>query len=117
MGKYRDASTVYKKGTPIQVKGSLLYNFLLQKHDLEGTYPPIHDGDKIRFAWLREPNPILSNVISCTHDLPKAFGLDAYLDRDAQFFKAYLEPIQGIVKHIGWNTEAHAPTALEEAFA
>ena len=41
-------SMIYKKGTPIHVKGSLLYNHYLHKHNLETRYPIIKEGDKIK---------------------------------------------------------------------
>lgn len=104
MAKYRDSSSIYKKATPIQVKGALLFNHLLSKKAVKNI-PPIQDGDKIRFAYLKMPNPIHDTVIATPDDLPVEFGLDKYIDRELQFDKSFLEPVRSITKVIGWSVE------------
>jgi len=115
MRKYGTESTVYKKGTPIQVKGALLYNYLLKKHGIDGEYPLVHDSDKIRFCYLKTPNPIQSNVLACTHNLPAEFGMDEYLDRETQFDKAYLEPLRTVTESIGWRLQSSDEIDVESA--
>ena len=116
LNKYRDkqGSDIYVKGTPIHVKGALIFNSLLQKKRLN-KIPPIQDGDKIRFAYLKEPNPIHESVIACLDELPKEFGLDKYIDHEKQFDKAFLEPLKSITEVIDWQTEKIS--SLEEFFA
>jgi hypothetical protein len=104
MFKYRDSSSIYKKATPIQVKGALLFNHWLHKNNIKNT-PPIVDGDKIRFAYLKVPNPIQDSVIATPDDLPTELGLDKYIDRELQFEKSFLEPIRSITSVIGWDAE------------
>lgn len=104
MKEYQDRNSVYKKGTPIHVKGSLIFNQLLKTKTIT-TVPPIQDGDKIRFAYLVEPNPIRQTVIAVPDELPTELGLDKYIDRELQFDKAFLMPLQGITEVIGWNAE------------
>jgi DNA polymerase elongation subunit (family B) len=101
--KYRDYQTLYKKGTPIHVKGSLLYNMLVQKHNLPMN--PIYNGDKIKFSYLKVPNPIHDTVIASPGYLPKEFNLDKYIDRDKQFEKSFLEPLKAITDLMNWKTE------------
>ena len=36
--KYVDPNSIYKKGTPIHVKGSLIYNHHIKKHKLQRKY-------------------------------------------------------------------------------
>ena len=104
--KYHDPAHTYKKGTPIHVKGVLFYNQLVRKHKLELQYPPIKDGEKIKFCYLKEPNPLQNNTIAiAAGTLPKEFELDKFLDYDTQFEKAYLEPIKTITETIGWEIE------------
>jgi DNA polymerase elongation subunit (family B) len=104
--KYHDPVLTYKKGTPIHVKGVLFYNQLVKKHKLEMQYPPIKDGEKIKFCYLKEPNPLQNNTIAiAAGTLPKEFELDKFLDYDTQFEKAYLEPIKTIAETIGWEIE------------
>lgn len=103
MRDYRDPNQIYRKGTPIQVRGALLYNNLLKTKDLEGKYPALNDGDKIKFCYLKKPNPIFENVIATPTELPKEFGLDKYIDYDMQFDKAFLDPIKSITDVLGWD--------------
>ena len=103
--KYHDPVHVYKKGTPIHVKGVLFYNKLVDQHKLKMQYPKIKNSDKIKFCYLKEPNPIQNNAIAISSDLPTEFGLDKYIDYDLQFDKAYLEPIKTITDTINWNLE------------
>jgi DNA polymerase elongation subunit (family B) len=105
---------VYDKGTPIQVKGALIFNNLLKRHNIK-SIPPISDGDKIKFAYLREPNPIGEAVIATADYLPKEFNLDKYIDRDTQFEKSFVEPLKSITEVIGWQIDNSA--TLEDFFS
>jgi DNA polymerase elongation subunit (family B) len=96
------------KSTPIHVRGSLLYNHLLKQHKLEKRYESIKDGEKIKFCYLKTPNPVRQNVLSIMSSLPKEFGLSEYIDYDTQFNKAFLEPISAILSAIGWSAEKKA---------
>ena len=104
MSKWMDSTSVYKKATPIHVKGSLLYNHMLRKHKLV-NYPEINEGEKIKFCYLKMPNPVQDTVIASTGGLPPEFGLERYLDFNKQFEKSFLEPIKSILDKIGWKTE------------
>ena len=103
--KYTDKNSIYASGTPIQVRGALLFNNLLKEKNLLDKYMTIGDGDKIKFAYLKVPNPIRENVIAVLDDLPKEFGLEKYIDYDTQFEKTFVEPIKGILDVIGWSVE------------
>ena len=113
MDKYRDSAEIYKKGTPIQVKGALLFNHWIKKSGTDNI-PPIQNGDKIRFAYLKIPNPIEETVIAAPDNLPTELKLDKYIDRDLQFDKAFLEPIKSITNIIGWEIEKRS--TLEDFF-
>jgi DNA polymerase elongation subunit (family B) len=113
---YRDNSAaVYKKGTPIQVRGALLYNHHVKMKSLENKYQLLGDGDKIKFCYLKKPNPIHENVISCPSELPKEFGLERYIDYDTQFEKAFLDPIKSITDVLRWDLTDSA--TLEDFFS
>lgn len=103
LDKYKNSATIYSKGTPIHVRGALLYNKLLTEKKLIGKYQPIVDKEKIRFCYLKLPNPIHENVIATSYVLPKEFGLDEFIDYDLMFEKAFLEPIKTILDAIGWK--------------
>ena len=113
VGKYSSKKEIYIKGTPIQVKGALLFNNLLQIKGIK-TIPPIQDGDKIKFAYLKEPNPIGDTVIATPDELPKEFNLDKYIDRELQFSKSFVEPLRSITEVIDWEVEQRA--TLEDFF-
>jgi DNA polymerase elongation subunit (family B) len=72
---YSDKTTMYKKGTPIHVKGAIIYNHNLEKLGLTKKYPLIQEGEKIKFTYLRQPNPFKDNVISYPSRLPPEFEL------------------------------------------
>ena len=100
-GPYRIA----KKGTPIHVRGAITYNNLICEHEIDNKYNHIYNGDKIKFCYLKLPNPTTEHVISVPNTLPKQFGLDKYIDYNKQFEKAFLEPMKTIAESIGWKTE------------
>jgi DNA polymerase elongation subunit (family B) len=102
---YSDKGQIYIKGTPIHVKGALLYNFYLEQLKLDKKYPKIQEGEKLKFTYLKQPNPINDTVISYPSRLPTEMNLDKYIDRDLQFEKTFLEPIKIILDCIGWKTE------------
>ena len=103
--KYSDKTTIYTKGTPIHVRGALLYNHQLNEKKLTNKYSLIQNGEKIKFCYLKEPNPMHENVISFIQDFPKELELDKYIDYNLQFEKSFVEPLKTILNAIGWNVE------------
>jgi DNA polymerase elongation subunit (family B) len=103
--KHRNHSTIYGKGSPIHVRGALLYNHYIKEKGLTNKYSYINNGEKIKFIYLKTPNIIRENVISFISDFPSEIGLDRYIDYDLQFSKAFLEPLKTILDAIGWHVE------------
>jgi DNA polymerase elongation subunit (family B) len=103
--EYADSATIYRKGTPIHVKGAILYNHFLKQHNLTTKYPLIQEGEKLKFTYLKTPNPFRDMVVSFPTRLPKEFELQEYIDYETQFEKTFLEPIKLILDCIGWKTE------------
>jgi DNA polymerase elongation subunit (family B) len=112
--EYSDNVTLYKKGTPIHVKGAILYNTKLKAMKLDKKYPLIQEGEKIKFTYLKQPNPMKDTVISYPNRLPVEFGLQEFIDYDTQFNKAFLEPIKVILDCMNWSTEQQ--NSLESFF-
>jgi len=103
--KYHSSSLIYQKGTPIHVRGALLFNHYIKTKNLTNKYSLINNGEKIKFCYLKKPNIIHENVISFISDFPKELGLDKYIDYDLQFEKAFLDPLKAILDAIGWSVE------------
>src|SRR6056300_877386 len=112
--KYRDASNIFIKGSPIHVKGALIYNYQIQQFKLQNKYPIIQEGDKIKFIKLKPANPFKFDVISYITTLPKEFKLQQYVDYEVQFEKTFLDPMSFILDAIGWKAEPQA--SLEALF-
>jgi hypothetical protein len=102
---YSDEVTIYKKSTPIAVRGSLLYNNLLKTKKLLKKYPKIKEGEKAKYIYIKKPNPIGENIISFPQTLPKEFELHEYIDYKTQFQKSFVEPLQLILDKIQWSIE------------
>jgi DNA polymerase elongation subunit (family B) len=113
--EYSDSVTLYKKGTPIHVKGAIIYNHMLNQMNLTKKYPLIQEGEKIKFSYLKLPNPFKETVISYPSRLPKEFDISKYIDYDTQFEKTFLEPLRVILGCIGWFTEKRS--SLESFFS
>jgi len=103
--EYGDKTAIYKKGTPIHVKGALLYNMYLKEKGLDKKYPLIQEGEKIKFTYLKKPNALRDSVISFPGRLPPEFLLQDFIDYDLQFEKTFLEPIKVILDCMDWSTE------------
>jgi DNA polymerase elongation subunit (family B) len=110
---WADRRTIYKKGTPIHVRGSLLYNNELKQRGLDKKIMPIQNGEKIKFCYLKMPNPIKENIIAFPDYLPAEFKLEKYIDYDTQFEKTFIEPLKLILDAIGWEVE---PSASLDSF-
>jgi len=103
--KYSDSATLYKLGTPIHVKGAILYNHNLKMKNLTKKYPLIQEGEKIKFAYLKMPNHFKDTVISFPGRLPKEFNLSDFIDYDVQFQKSFVEPLSVILDCMNWTSE------------
>ncbi len=108
VNKYKSSNMIYIKGTPIHVRGALLFNYYIKKHNLTNKYSLIGNGEKIKFCYLKKPNKLHENVISFIQDFPKELGIDKYVDHDLQFDKSFLEPLRIILDSIGWKVERTA---------
>lgn len=102
LDKYSDACNIYGKKTPIQVRGALVYNHYLDTKGYK-KLERVLEGEKVKFSYLTMPNPIQSDVVSVPSMLPPQIGLHKYIDYNTQFNKGFLEPVNSILKVIGWN--------------
>lgn len=105
VNKHKAVSTLYGKGTPIHARGALIYNYMIKEKRLDKKYALIQNGEKIKFCYLKLPNPIRENVIAFIQMFPKELGLDKYIDYELQFNKGFLDPMKVILDAIGWNVK------------
>jgi len=115
----RGVNNLWKKqvegtGVPIHVRASRKYNELIKEKNLNNKYETIQNGDKIKFTYLKMPNPSKQNVIAFPIIMPAEFDLTRFVDYDMQFDKSYLEPIKNILDAINWNVEKQ--NTLEDFF-
>lgn len=113
--KWKDGRQLYKSGTPIHVKGAIIYNNMLKEKNLLNKYELITNGTKIKFSYLKKPNPAFDSVISCPEDLPGELNLDKYVDYDMQFQKTFIQPVTNLIEKAGWTVEAR--NSIEDFFA
>ena len=116
--KYRNSSTVFIKGTPMHIKGALIYNHLLNIEGVGNKYPKIQEGDKIKFLELKTPNRVQSNVISFMTRLPKEFDMKGIINYDVMFEKSFVDPLTFILDEINWRVDRSygTSTTLEHLF-
>ena len=115
LGEYADAANIFRKGTPIHVKGALVYNHFLRTLKLTKRYQEIQEGEKIKFIYLKQPNIFNNNTLAFISGLPKQLGAEQYIDYDLQFNKSFLEPLDIILSAINWQSEK--VESLEDFFA
>jgi DNA polymerase elongation subunit (family B) len=112
--EYAEPNSIFRKGTPIHVRGALIYNHLVTSKELEKKYQLIQEGDKIKFLYLREPNPLGTHVITFAGEVPPEFKIREYIDYDKMFEKSFLEPLNSLLSCIGWQVKETA--SLEGLF-
>lgn len=109
MEKYADTDRIYVKqkgsSTPINARGALLYNHYLKEHKITHLYESLNSGDKLKYTYLKVPNPIRENVIAFPTKLPEEFGLHRYIDYEVQFEKNFEKPMSTIFRAMGWTIE------------
>jgi len=103
--KHKCPSRIYDKGTPIHVRGALLYNHHVKRLGLDNKYSLIQNGEKIKYCYLCLPNPIHENIISFIQEFPHEIGIGKYIDHELQFQKSFLDPLKSILDVIDWSIE------------
>lgn len=91
--------TGYKSGTPIHVRGSILYNKYFKTDDVS----PIANKDKVRFIYLKLPNPIKEDVIAVPAGMMFPKEILQYIDYETQFDKTFLSPVEAIADAVSWS--------------
>ena len=111
--KFHSSVNIYQKGTPIHSRGALLYNHYIKDRKLTNKYSLIKNGEKIKYCYLKLPNPMRENVITFIQKFPNELQLNKYIDYETQFNKSFIQPLKTILDIIGWEIEK---TATLESF-
>ena len=114
LNKWTDKESIYKKGTPIHIRGAILHNNMVTTQKLGRSIQKITSGDKVKFTYLVKPNPIKENVIAFVDYLPRQFKLEQYIDYNLQFEKTFLGAIEPVLDAVGWTSEKQV--SLEDFF-
>ena len=118
LNKWTESHNLFKKGAPIHCKGAILYNYLVKDKKLQGKYPYIQEGDKIKFLHMKTPNTYQSTSISFMTKLPQELQLHNFIDYEMQFEKSFIEPLKFITDIIRWQIDGSYGTqgTLEDFF-
>ena len=116
--KWSSPHSIFRKGSPMHIKGGLLYNFLLKERKLTNKYPLIGEGEKIKYLQLQQPNRLGSNVISFLTKVPKELDINSFIDYNSMFEKSFIEPLMFIINQVKWNIDRSYGTqsTLEDFF-
>lgn len=114
LAKYSDSGKVFKDGTPQHVKAALIYNHYLKMNGLDKKYESIKNGNKIKYAMLKSPNPVSSEVLGWENVIPEELNIEKYIDYDAIYERTFLSPVRMIMESCGWHTEK--TISLEDLF-
>lgn len=101
--KWQSKTDLYLSGTPQHVKAAIMFNYMVDKHKLGNKYQKIRNGDKIKFVYLKTPNPLRENIIGFPTELPPEFDLHRWVDYRLQFEKAFEGSLDAMIEPMGWR--------------
>ena len=104
----RGVYTLETSGIPIHVRASLLYNNYIDEKNLNTKYQKIENGNKMKFIYMKTPNPIGQNVIGWLNDVScdsfvESEGLREFVDYDKLFENNVFAPLEKLVEYRGWE--------------
>lgn len=106
--KYSDRQMIYTKGTPLHVRGALLFNHHIKKNNWDKEIDVIKSGDRVKTMYLKLPNPLMENVISVPEEIPgKLKEFEDYIDHQKQFDKTFLDAFTRITNAAGINLSSN----------
>ena len=93
--------TLQSKALPIQVRAALTYNLFIEKNKNLKQYRPIYNSEKIKYIYIKMPNPLRQNVIAFPDNkCPKEILDLIEIDYDLQFEKTFMDPLHAILTNI-----------------
>ena len=107
--KYKTSSDrlgQYMKSAPMHVKSVINYNQLLKEFGIEKQFPPISDGEKIKYVMLRQnPYHIDTLAFKDYEDPPQIMEfLKTYCDHQRLFDAELKKKLQDFYNALGWES-------------
>jgi len=90
-----------KKSTPMHVRASMYYNFLIEENKL--GYMKVSDGTKIKYIHTNPKNRFDTDTIAFIGNWPTEFDDIFEIDYDYQFEKSFLGVIQRMFDVLNWG--------------
>lgn len=95
-------SIMYKPMTPMHVRASINYNWMVENYKL--PYLQIDDAMKVKYIFVKPKNILGTNVIAYVGNYPEEFNKYFDIDYKEQMNKSFLEVIQRIFWVLKWGT-------------
>ena len=108
----------HKLGTPVHVKSALYYNDFLKHNKVSRQYSGIHNGDKIKWVYLKQ-NPLGLNTIAYKGYEDPIEVLDfirQYINPDKLYKQALHKKIMMLYDALGWDEPTDASKTIERFF-
>jgi len=115
LNKWVNPDGSFVSGTPIAVRAAHIYNNFINMNEIE-DYGKIVEGNKIKFIYLKRPNPFFnSHVVGFIRRFLGNGDLNNFVDYKTQFDKVYLDVINSIATNVGFKIDKDQ-ISLEDLF-
>ena len=104
--------------TPVHVKSALYYNDFLKYKKISRQYSEIHNGDKIKWIYLKQ-NPLGIETIAYKghEDPPEVLDfIRAYIHPDKIYTKALYKKIMRLYRSMKWSEPTDPSKTIERFF-
>ena len=108
----------HKLGTPVHVKSALYYNDFLKYNKISRQYSGIHNGDKIKWIYLKQ-NPLGLNTIAYKGHEDPIEVLDfirQYINPEKLYKQALHKKIMMLYEALGWDEPTDSSKTIERFF-
>ena len=100
MEKYFDEESIFKKSTPLHVKGALIHNRIIR--DLDLPYNEIYSGDRVRVLKVIPTRPKYTSICF-KEELPKEFITDFQPNLPGIIKTDFLQKVEKLVGAFNWD--------------
>lgn len=103
--KYSDACEGFQKiasGMQEHMRSAYYHNEILKVMAIEGKYPKLKQGDKIRYVSVQKPNKFNIDVIAYASKYPEEFSEIFKIDYEKMFDNLMYRNIEFFYKAVGW---------------